>query len=79
MGCHFQRRLRLHCIESRPSFVRAPRENGFAWRLVRTLKEQLVWIGRFGTAGEPPPDDAGVQGALQPALAATTPRLAAAR
>jgi transposase InsO family protein len=34
-------------IPSSPSFVRAPEGNGCAERLIRTLKEQLLWVRRF--------------------------------
>ena len=35
-----------------PSFVRAPEGNGCAARLIRTLKEQLLWVRTFATVEE---------------------------
>ena len=39
-------------IQTSPSFVREPEGNGVAERFIRTLKEQLLWIRRFGTVAE---------------------------
>jgi hypothetical protein len=36
-------------VESSPAFVRAPEGNGCAERVVRTLKEQLLWVKTFAT------------------------------
>jgi hypothetical protein len=35
-----------------PSFVRAPEGNGCAERIIRTLKEQLLWVRTFDTIEE---------------------------
>lgn len=43
----FQRELRFLGIKSSPAFVRAPEGNGCSERLIRTLKEQLLWTRRF--------------------------------
>jgi putative transposase len=48
----FQQELRFLGIESSPSFVRAPEGNGCAERVIRTLKEQLLWIKTFATVEE---------------------------
>ena len=45
----FQTELRFLGIASSPAFVREPEGNGCAERFIRTLKEQLLWIERFGT------------------------------
>lgn len=45
----FQREIAFMGIESSPSFVRAPEGNGCAERIIRTLKEQLLWIRSFET------------------------------
>jgi putative transposase len=39
-------------IESSPAFVRAPERNGCAERLIRTLKEQLLWLRPFKNVEE---------------------------
>ena len=39
-------------IESSPAFVRAPEGNGCAERFIRTLKENLLWVGTFDTVEE---------------------------
>jgi transposase InsO family protein len=39
-------------IESSPSFVRQPEGNGCVERFIRTLKEQLLWLRRFGSVAE---------------------------
>ena len=36
-------------IESSPSFVREPEGNGVAERVIRTLKENLLWVRSFDT------------------------------
>lgn len=43
----FQDELEFLGIESSPAFVRAPEGNGCAERIIRTLKEQLLWVHRF--------------------------------
>jgi hypothetical protein len=35
-----------------PSFVREPEGNGLAERLIRTLKENLLWVRPFATLAE---------------------------
>jgi putative transposase len=45
----FQAELKFLGIESSPSFVRAPEGNGCAERVIRTLKEQLLWVKTFAT------------------------------
>lgn len=45
----FQREIAFLGIESSPSFVRAPEGNGCAERIIRTLKEQLLWVKSFDT------------------------------
>lgn len=45
----FQRELAFLGIESSPSFVRAPEGNGCAERIIRTLKEQVLWVRSFDT------------------------------
>lgn len=48
----FQRELAFLGIESSPSFVRAPEGNGCSERLIRTLKEQLLWLRAFDDVEE---------------------------
>lgn len=48
----FQREIDFLGIESSPSFVRAPEGNGCAERIIRTLKEQLLWVRSFETIEE---------------------------
>jgi putative transposase len=48
----FQREIGFLGIESSPSFVRAPEGNGCAERIIRTLKEQLLWVRHFDTVEE---------------------------
>lgn len=48
----FQREIEFLGIESSPSFVRAPEGNGCAERIIRTLKEQLLWVRNFDTIEE---------------------------
>ena len=48
----FQDELKSTGITSSPSFVRQPEGNGCAERFIRTLKEQLIWLRRFGTVEE---------------------------
>jgi transposase InsO family protein len=48
----FQAELRFLGIQSSPAFVREPEGNGCAERLVRVLKENLLWVRRFDTVEE---------------------------
>jgi len=48
----FQNEIEFLGIESSPSFVRAPEGNGCAERIIRTLKEQLLWVRNFDTIEE---------------------------
>lgn len=48
----FQPEIAFLGIESSPSFVRAPEGNGCAERIIRTLKEQLLWVRTFATVEE---------------------------
>lgn len=48
----FQNEIEFLGIESSPSFVRAPEGNGCAERMIRTLKEQLLWVRTFDTIEE---------------------------
>ncbi len=48
----FQAELAFLGIHSSPSFVRAPEGNGCAERVIRTLKEQLLWVKTFTTVEE---------------------------
>jgi putative transposase len=48
----FQREVRFLGLESSPAFVREPEGNGCAERFIRTLKENLLWVRRFGTIEE---------------------------
>lgn len=48
----FQTEIAFLGIESSPSFVRAPEGNGCAERIIRTLKEQLLWARTFATVEE---------------------------
>jgi len=48
----FQDELFFFGIESSPAFVRAPEGNGCAERLIRTLKEQLLWLRPFQNVEE---------------------------
>lgn len=45
----FQAELAFLGIASSPAFVRAPEGNGCAERVIRTLKEQLLWVRTFAT------------------------------
>ena len=45
----FQREIRFLGIESSPPFVRQPQGNGVAERLIRTVKEQILWTRNFDT------------------------------
>jgi transposase InsO family protein len=48
----FQRELKFLGMASSPSFVREPEGNGCAERLIRTLKENLLWVRSFATVAE---------------------------
>jgi transposase InsO family protein len=48
----FQAELQFLGIVSSPAFVRAPEGNGCAERVIRTLKEQLLWVHSFATVEE---------------------------
>jgi transposase InsO family protein len=48
----FQREIAFLGIASSPAFVRAPEGNGCAERLIRTLKENLLWVRDFNTVEE---------------------------
>ncbi len=48
----FQNELRFLGITSSPSYVGSPEGNGVAERMVRTLKEQLLWVRTFDTVEE---------------------------
>jgi transposase InsO family protein len=51
--CHaVQDELETPAIESSPPFVRQPEVNGCVESFIRTLKEQLFWLRRFGTVAE---------------------------
>jgi transposase InsO family protein len=45
----FQAELAFLGIASSPAFVRAPEGNGCAERVIRTLKEPLLWMKTFAT------------------------------
>jgi len=48
----FQNELEFLGFESSPAFVREPEGNGCAERLIRTLKENLLWVRSFQTIEE---------------------------
>lgn len=48
----FQDEIAFLGFESSPAFVRAPEGNGCAERLIRTLKEQLLWVRAFDSVEE---------------------------
>ena len=52
MADDFQQEIDFLGITSSPSFVRAPEGNGCAERMIRTLKEQLLWVRTFETVEE---------------------------
>ena len=52
MAGDFRKELRFLGIASSPAFVREPEGNGRAERFIRTLKENLLWLRRFGTVEE---------------------------
>ena len=45
----FQAELAFLGLTSSPAFVREPEGNGCVERFIRTLKENLLWLRRFGT------------------------------
>ena len=47
-----RRRSASSASKVRPAFVRAPEGNGCAERLIRTLKENLLWVRHFETIEE---------------------------
>jgi transposase InsO family protein len=49
MSHDFQKELKFLGVESSPSFVASPEGNGVAERMVRTVKEQLLWVETFDT------------------------------
>lgn len=49
MAGDFQDEIEFLGIESSPAFVRQPEGNGVAERVIKTLKEQLLWIRYFPT------------------------------
>ena len=52
MADDFQDEIAFLGIESSPAFVRALQGNGCAERIIRTLKEQLLWVRAFDTVEE---------------------------
>jgi transposase InsO family protein len=52
MSNHFQKELAFLGVESSPAFIRSPEGNGCAERFIRTLKENLLWVGTFNTVEE---------------------------
>lgn len=48
----FQNEIRFLGIAISPAFVRAPEGNGCAERVIRTLKENLLWVRTFETVEE---------------------------
>jgi transposase InsO family protein len=52
MSDDFQSEIVFLGIEPSPAFVRQPEGNGCIERFFRTLKEQLLWIRRFGDLAE---------------------------
>jgi transposase InsO family protein len=49
MSGDFQDEIAFLGIEALPSFMRQPEGNGVAERLIRTLKENFLWVRRFKT------------------------------
>jgi putative transposase len=49
MSRDFQKEIAWLGAASSPAFVRAPEGNGCAWRFIRTLKENLLWLRTFRT------------------------------
>jgi transposase InsO family protein len=52
MSRDFQTEIAWLGAVSSPAFVRAPEGNGCAERLIRTLKENLLWVRSFRTVEE---------------------------
>jgi transposase InsO family protein len=48
----FQDELAYLAIESSPAFVRSPEGNGCVERLIRTLREKLLWVQHFDSVEE---------------------------
>jgi putative transposase len=49
---YFQSELNFLGAKSSPSFIRCPEGNGVAERMVRTLKEQCLWLRQWKTLEE---------------------------
>ena len=49
MSAHFQNQLKVCGMVPSFAFVRQPEGNGVAERLIRTLKESLLWVRHFET------------------------------
>jgi len=45
----FQEELTFLGIEPSPAYVREPETNGCAERMIKTLKEQVLWLKKFST------------------------------
>jgi transposase InsO family protein len=52
MSDDFQQELTFLGMVSSPSFVREPKGNGCAERLIRMLKENLLWVRPFAAVAE---------------------------
>lgn len=52
MSRHFQDELAFFGIRSSPSYVGQPEGNGVAERMMRTLKEQLLWLHTWDDVGQ---------------------------
>lgn len=61
----FQREIAFLGIESSPLFVWAPGGNGCAERIIRTLKEHLLWVRSFDSIEDALPRAPGVAQAVQ--------------
>ena len=48
----FQEELKFLGIEASPAYVKEPETKGCAERLIRTIKEQLLWLKRFSSVTE---------------------------
>ena len=48
----FQEELKFLGIEPSPAYVKEPETNGCAERMIRTLKEQVLWLKRFSSVEE---------------------------
>jgi len=75
MADDFQEEIAFLGIESSPSFVRAPDVgNGCAERMIRTLKEQVLWVRTVRHGRAIAPGAAGLTEGLQRALDGGPPR-----